>query len=921
VSDFFLSKSAQSKKTSDLMLTDPFLKRGTDKLYILTADEIDPKLFFMISNFIKSTLGFDVDYNLIYSLKFVPSDKELSKGLEDFFLANTVNLAKIIPEGSRIITLGRALLSITYNSDMTPESFYDTVWNRTSFYDNKTKSWVYPVDPFHQIFNKYTRSVFDNYSKLFFQFQLRETQKPTPALRWPDEEVIDVKDVEKFFEEHANEREVAWDLETSGFNYMTDSIRCITMSFNGIQGYFIRWKDVNLESLNKFFKGKKQIGANLKFDLRFLRHRGLTESTVDFDTLSAGHCLNEMRSNSLKTHAWLYTSMGGYEEPLKQYRRKYPKMNYAEFPDSVIIPYATKDAIATYRVYKQMELELAKDPLLARYFYKDVMPSTLDFLDYELEGIHVNWERVKEVGTILDKDIEAVLSKIYSKYGRFNADSPEEMGKLFEFEMKLPCLGRAKSGTYLTNKKLLHEWAEAGYDMSLFLEHSELTALKSTFVGNESDKTGLWKHRYPDGKLHGTFWVMLARSGRNRSSDPNLQNIPKNSQNAKLIRSMFKTPDDEKYYFSETDSAGLQLRIGATLSEDPVMTRIFKEEDGDLHSQTAFDTFVKGDDCEILINGDIVCFKYEEVALQNEKYITGKDLSPGMILSDGTTIDSLEKRSEKKMTLSDFKKKKKVMPYKDMRKNAKYTNFGFIFGSTATGFGLGTLKQNWTEHDCDVFINDKQLHERVKSIKEKREISLKDAKYIACAEVLRTLWFGTYPRVAEWIDEVIAFACKNGYVRSAFGARRLLPELRYKDGKDVDQKHMKNLMNIAVNSPVQNHEAVVMNRAQHTIHHYIKDNGLKSRVIGNIHDAAEKYIFKEELSELAPIIHRAFSEDYPENNGIPYEGETNIADCTLGEYWGLGSREIGLAEGLAMISVKTSDKEDDDIVLEGDFDE
>jgi hypothetical protein len=45
------------------------------------------------------------------------------------------------------------------------------------------------------------------------------------------------------------------------------------------------------------------------------------------DTLQLGHVLNEMRSNSLKTHSWLYTNYGGYEKELDDYKKKYRGMS------------------------------------------------------------------------------------------------------------------------------------------------------------------------------------------------------------------------------------------------------------------------------------------------------------------------------------------------------------------------------------------------------------------------------------------------------------------------------------------------------------------------------------------------------------------------------------------------------------------
>jgi len=53
----------------------------------------------------------------------------------------------------------------------------------------------------------------------------------------------------------------------------------------------------------------------------------------------AGHLLNGMRSNSLKTHAFHYTNYGGYDLELEKFKWKYPGLqNYLQIPDAIRIP-------------------------------------------------------------------------------------------------------------------------------------------------------------------------------------------------------------------------------------------------------------------------------------------------------------------------------------------------------------------------------------------------------------------------------------------------------------------------------------------------------------------------------------------------------------------------------------------------------
>lgn len=629
---FFTAKTAVSKKTEDQLIRDPFLHRAEgSNVFILTASLIEHDHVFTLRRYARNLLKNPTfDFNLLYTLNCEPSDKDLKGNLEDLFSKISIDLKKYIPPNSIVLSLGRALFSVTKNTDILVDAFYDLRFNTGRLYDPHIDCFVHPCDDFYQIFNRQNSGYhYANYSWSHLAQQLVRAMQPLPVKNIPKPILVKVEDTEQFFKDHMHEKEVAWDIETSGGNYMTDYVRCITMSFDGVTGYFLRWKDINPESLNTFFKGKIQYGANLKFDLRFLRHRGITNATLHFDTLNAGHLLNEMRSNSLKTHAWIYSWYGGYDDELKKYKKKYPKMTYAEFPEGIIFPYATMDAIVTFQVMKAMEKELKADPHenglpnLWDYYNRDVIPSILMYLEFELEGMYVNWDRVREVGELLKKDIADIENRIQTAMPGLDLSKGNGLGLYIENVLRWECLGRTKAGVYLTNKKVMLQWKRKGYkEASLFMELSEVQALYQTFVGDEIEGSGLWKYRYPDGRIHGTFWVMLAKSHRNRSSEPNLQNIPKNGKKAILIRSMFSTPD-ENYFIAETDGAGLQLRIGASQSGDPVMRKIFINEDGDMHSTTAFRTFVKADDTKISVTDDETgktweFFTHEEVTVLRE---------------------------------------------------------------------------------------------------------------------------------------------------------------------------------------------------------------------------------------------------------------------------------------------------------------
>ena len=241
-------------------------------------------------------------------------------------------------------------------------------------------------------------------------------------------------------------------------------------------------------------------------------------------------------------------------------------------------------------------------------------------------------------------------------------------------------------------------------------------------------------------------------------------------------------------------------------------------------------------------------------------------------------------------------------------------NFGFIFGTVAYSFAL-RLEKEWPHEDILEYVKKYQLQDKVKFfykiLKGERinedsltkggiagdkesffghiEDKKKFANVWAVAADIRKKFFERYSGLEEWIKITTKEAEKLGYVVSPFSAVRRLPQLTYQ-GKDDSKGKIKNLKNIALNSPVQNFESVYMNILMGEQNRYIKENNLKTVICGNVHDANISYVHKKELNEFVKISKEIFEKDRPENKGIPQELESNVADYYgRGEVWGFGT--------------------------------
>ncbi len=790
-----------------------------------------------------------INYQILYCFKFEANEKEQSKGMEKFYSKNRIKFDDYISPYSKVIPIGRAIYAITGSTDLKAETFYDYIFNKTYFYAPDIKSYVYPVDFKSMWLNK------DNFSNFFIKLQVNKALEETlfHKRQRPLKKII-VEDPNEFLKQHTEAKKVAWDIETSGFNYQSNDVGCITMSFNGITGYYLRWKDIDTQILNKFFENKFQIGANLKFDVRFLRERGVSNANVDFDTLNAGHALNEMRSNSLKTHSWLYTVHGGYEDGLDKYRAKYPRLkNYLEIPEDILSDYAIMDAIVTFQVYEKMEVqlkEISKRPMYAKrnwtledYFYKSVMPAVRAFIKIEMKGMTIDWEKVKEVSDELDlkiKSHEKEIRQLLKLSNDFKITSNVQLGKRL-MELKWPPVEYTKAKNFAVNESTLGYWSSLDpvkyKAASLIQEMHSLQTLHKTFAGYEDNNSGYFKYKYLDNKIHPNFAVMLADSGRNKCKNPNLQNVPKRTDNAKTIRKYFNTPSPD-FNIVEIDAAGFQLRIAAALSGDTVMKDIFINRGGDMHSITA----------------------------------------QGVFRNDVSVEEFIAHKGEK--------------GFKEYRFKAKGVNFSLLFGSSGMAFASSSLVPEWTLQEAKDYVHKHKLmtkYAHLKSMQNDKNFDEDFFWYWTVANDIRRKFFETYKGLKEWIDEVPKQAVKDGYVVSPFGAIRRLPQLTHAGGDMIHSQH-KNLLNISLNSPVQNYEAFMMMRLIAKLDSYIEKNNMKSYLIGNVHDSIILYTHKDEEDVLFKKANEIFNEDLPAHNGIPMELDFDVANYfNKGELWGFGT--------------------------------
>ena len=149
----------------------------------------------------------------------------------------------------------------------------------------------------------------------------------------------------------------------------------------------------------------------------------------------------------------------------------------------------------------------------------------------------------------------------------------------------------------------------------------------------------------------------------------------------------------------------------------------------------------------------------------------------------------------------------------ELRRHAKAVNFGIVYG--ISDFGLA-----------------RNLH-----------ISRKEAgDYIS-------RYFERYPGVRAFMDKVVAEAHETGYVTTMFGRRRELPAIK---SRNFNQRMLAERM--AMNTPIQGTAADVIKLAMIAAYHRLKEAGVKSRILLQVHDELVLEVVESELDVVQAIL-------------------------------------------------------------------
>jgi DNA polymerase-1 len=397
------------------------------------------------------------------------------------------------------------------------------------------------------------------------------------------------------------EKEIAVDIESRHLGFENNKILSISFSHREDEAFTITmFNEKVLYSLQCLFNRTdiKFIWQNGKFDCVRLKYLLDIDARIDEDTMLMHYVgINERRgTHGLKDMAQLYLQSPAWEDELDQYKKKWCRehkillenFTFDLIPIEILIPYNQRDAIATLRLYHLYQKLMRPE---SEFIYRKLIEASNVFKIVELNGIAVDINYLHQLAEQLCEELTPVQTKCNeliahlwnpseyqlksgakSEPAEFNLRSPKQLKWIIE-----KAIGHSIKDT---NEETLNELfkEESNEFITVLKELRKLNKKIDTYV------TGIDKGICRDGRIRGTYNLHGTETGRLSCTNPNMQNIPRESQ----IKNLFRASNG--YKLVQLDYSQAELRVLATLSNDPAMRKVYNEG-GDLHSTTASKIF------------------------------------------------------------------------------------------------------------------------------------------------------------------------------------------------------------------------------------------------------------------------------------------------------------------------------------------
>ena len=322
-----------------------------------------------------------------------------------------------------------------------------------------------------------------------------------------------------------------------------------------------------------------KIAHNLKYDAQVLGQHGLIVEPYDDTMLLSyalaagkhGHGLDEL------TQLHCQHKMISYDEVTGTGKSR---ITFDRVPLDKALAYAAEDADYALRLWHILKPQIAQQNV-TRIYERIERPLVPVVANMEKLGVRIDPDILRAQSHGFAERMQKLESEIHALAGHgFNVGSPKQLGEVLFAEMGLPGGFKGKTGAYSTASDVLEPLAEAGHEIVVkLLDWRSIAKLKSTYTDSLPEQIDPRTER-----IHTSFSLVGASTGRLSSTDPNLQNIPIRTEDGRAIRRAFIAADG--YTLLSVDYSQIELRLAAAVAGIHALIQAFREG-VDIHALTA----------------------------------------------------------------------------------------------------------------------------------------------------------------------------------------------------------------------------------------------------------------------------------------------------------------------------------------------
>ena len=326
-----------------------------------------------------------------------------------------------------------------------------------------------------------------------------------------------------------------------------------------------------------------KIGQNLKYDMAVLARHGVNIAPYDdtmvmsfaLDAGRQGHGMNELAKLHLDHDCISYKSVTGTGKS---------QIGFAAVALGDATCYAAEDADVTLRLWHHLKLRLSPEKATRIYEMVD-RPLVPVLAKMECAGIKVDRAVLARLSTEFAQQMESLEKEIHTLAGQpFTIGSPQQLGQILFDKMGFKGGKKGKSGQYSTDVTVLEDLAGQGVEIARkVLDWRQVSKLKSTYTDSLQQQIDP-----ATGRVHTSYSLVGAQTGRLSSTDPNLQNIPIRTETGRQIRDAFVAEPGN--VILAADYSQIELRLAAHMADVGPLREAF-EAGEDIHARTAMELF------------------------------------------------------------------------------------------------------------------------------------------------------------------------------------------------------------------------------------------------------------------------------------------------------------------------------------------